>query len=164
MRKNELLLTLKSLRLARQSMVSEFCAEEPALYRPMFAYRPFSSEMNVALSRYSFNWLSRHPRFYQEVSAEESPVSGTEFSLSVFFQAYRRLCESFLQLDSVAPGQKSPILEDLVKSSVKYLDELLQVSERSDERMRRLVYESEKSRYLFERLCEDLKGNSDGNA
>lgn len=143
-------------------MASEFCAEEPDLYRPMFAYKPLSSEMDVALSRYSFNWLSGHPRFHQEILEDEGLASGAESG--VFLQAYRNLCESFLRGDSVPPGQKSPILEELVKSSVKYLDELLQVSELSDERMRRLAYESEKSRHLFERLCENLKDNHNGNA
>jgi hypothetical protein len=162
MTKNELLRVLKSLKLGRQSIVSEFCAEEPDLYRPMFAYKPFSGDMDVALSRYSFNWLSKHPSFYKE-ALEEEGASGAEFSSEAFFRAYRTLCESFMRQDSVAPGQKSPILEELVKSSVKYLDELLQVSDRSDERMRRLVYESEKSRHLFERRCENLKGSHNGN-
>ncbi|MBN9096238.1 hypothetical protein [Pandoraea pnomenusa] len=163
MEKNELALALKILKLGREAIVADFCTENPDLYEAMFDYEPSSGEMDVALSRYSFNWLSRHPNFFEKFREDEGLTFG-EISPKVFFQAYRNLCESFLRKTAVTSGEGCSIFEQSIQSSVRYLDELLEAGGRSDERMRRLVYESKKSRKLFERLCNELKGSSNGNS
>ena len=164
MKKNELLNTLASFKKGREALVADFCDEEPRLYRPMFAHKPLSSDMNIAVSRYMFGWLGHHPFFYKEllnVSSEESPIAPAS-EVSGFIESYRSLCEKFVVGELCGFSDKSHVLEKVVKDSIEYLDGLLSVSERADERLERLCYQGEKSKHLFDRAFNELREGNDG--
>jgi hypothetical protein len=164
MKRNEILSTLASFKKGREALVADFCNEEPRLYRPMFAHKPLSSDMNIAISRYMFGWLGHHPFFYKELlntSSGKSPIAAAS-QIDGFIEAYRNLCEKFVVGDLCGSGDKSHVLEKVVKDSIEYLDGLLSVSKRSDERLEMLCYQGEKSKHLFDRAFNGLREGNNG--
>lgn len=54
-------------------------------------------------------------------------------------------------------------MEVVVMDSIRRLEEMLLISERTDNRLEMLCYQSEKSKYLFDRLLNKLReGSNDG--
>lgn len=150
---NELLITLTALQKGRQSFVDDFVNEEPRLYRPMFSCEPESAEMQIAASRFVYEWISRHPALFQEILSETRVDGGG----ALFVKAYRNLCESFISGES-RETDKSHILEKLVNDTIEYLDRLLTTSSRASDSLEKLKYQSEKSRHLFDRAIREMKG------
>lgn len=163
MNRGDLLNILASLKRGREALVGDYCTEEPRLYRPMFLHKSNSCDMNIALDKYMFGWLAQHPSYYQDV-LNKKPVGAQELNseINIFIDAYRSLCEKFVVGDSTNPGDKSYVLETVVKESIDYLDNLLAVSEKTDDRLERLRYQGEKSKHLFERALNELKEGKNG--
>lgn len=164
MNKNSLLKTLVFLKKGREAIISDYCGEEPRLFRPMFLHKPQSSDMNIAVDKYMFSWLAQHPSYYKEIientKAEQS--DSPDVDVDIFVCAYRKLCEKFVVDDGCRGSECSSILENVVQESIDYLDALLTVSEKADDRLERLRYQGEKSKYLFDRAFEELKEGKNG--
>ena len=164
MNRGDLLKILASLEKGREALVADYCTEEPRLYRPMFLHKSNSSDMNIALDKYMFCWLAQHPSYYQDILNNENPVAAQESNpeFNIFINTYRNLCEKFVVGHSTNPGDKSYILENVVKESIDDLENLLTVSEKTDGRLERLRYQGEKSKHLFERILNKLKEGKNG--
>jgi len=80
----------------------------------------------------------------------------------MFLLAYRNLCSCFLGDAQGYSDDRSHLIDELVKESVSQLDRLLEISGRAEERLRRLTYQGEKSRNLFNRTFLQLK-EKEGN-
>ncbi len=164
MNRSGLLKALAFLRKGREAILSDYCTEEPRLYRPMFSHEPHSSDMNIALDKYMFSWLAQHPSHYQEIieRTKEEHSNHLGMEVDVLINAYRKLCEKFIVDDSCHERDSSPILDKVVKESIDYLDTLLTVSEKADDRLERLRYQGEKSKHLFDRALKELKKENNG--
>jgi len=152
-----LLSALASFKKGREALVVDYCTEEPRLFKPMFSYESNSAEMSIALEKYMLGWLAEHPSYFRGGKKENAEYSDVE--VNVFFRAYRGLLKKFIfnaNVD-VDKGKISSCLEEIVNDSIEYLNKLLLLSERSDVRLEKLRYQSEKSKYLFERNLKDLK-------
>ena len=165
MNKRDLTSSLTCLKTGRQSLVSCFCSEDHRLYRPMFSYKPNSNDMTVAICRYMLHWLGSHPVFFKEsvtpAFATTSPDDNLEFD--AFLRAYRNLCAKFVIGKSNSTGNASHAMDMVVTDSIRHLEEMLFISERTDNRLDILRYQSEKSKHLFDRLLNKLKeGSNDG--
>lgn len=152
------------MKKGRGAIVSDYCREEPRLFRPMFLHKSNSSDMNIAVDKYMFSWLAQHPSYYKEIientKAERS--DSPDVDVDIFVSAYRKLCEKFVVDDGCRGNECSSILENAVKESINYLDALLAVSKTADDRLERLRYQGEKSKHLFDRALEALKEEKNG--
>lgn len=158
MTRDEVLKSLAFLKKGRAALVADFLAEEPSLYRPMFLYEPFSSDMNIALDRYIFSWLAKHPSYFDsDVGDIAANLEANNANVVIFTDAYRLLCQKFLIRSENKIDAKSEIFDQLVKNSIEAMDALLIVSKKYDDRLERLRYQGEKSSYLFDRALADLK-------
>lgn len=159
MNRSELLESLKFLKLGRETIVADYCTEEPRLYKPMFRYNSNSIDMKIALEKYTFSWLTQHPSNYKKNIEKRNPneYQKANFNKNNIALTYRKLCEKFIISNDATPGEKGIALEKIVEETVTYLDSLLCTSEKSDGHLERLVYQSEKSRHLFERRLNELK-------
>ena len=147
----------------RRRLVSDFCSEEPVLYHPMFAYEANSANMELAVDKYFFEWLNSHGEIYNKLRNADADADSRdtqrEDDLNAFLLSYRKLCERFLMDKSQVSDEISHSLDTLVNVSIQYIDELLAMSGKSDVRLRKLCYQHNKSKYLFEREFTLLKDN-----
>lgn len=164
MNRDDLLNLLASLKKGRGALVSDYCTEDPRLFSPMFLHKPYSNDMNIALDKYMFSWLAQHPAYYQGIidskKSEDSKSLNTQ--TRDFVNTYRKLCEKFIIGNNTHSSDKSHVLEKVIKESIDYLDTLLAVSEKADDRLERLRYQGEKSKYLFDRALKELKEEKNG--
>ena len=155
---------LDALKKGRLNLIDDYRTEKPDLYWFMFKYEPFSSDMDAAINRYMFHWLSQHPAIYQSMTMEggKEDASLENGKLDAFILSYRKLCERFI-VDGVSDSKaKSHVLEKMVHDSIMYLDKLLGVSELANMRLQKLVYQNIKSKTVFDRLFNELKEKQDG--
>ena len=158
MTRSEVLKSLAFLKKGRAALVADFSTEEPNLYRSMFLYEPFSSDMNIALDRYIFSWLAKHPSYFDSDAGDiAASIEISNASVSTFTNAYRLLCQKFLIHSDCKTDATSEIFEQLVKDSIEAMDSLLIVSKKYDDRLEKLRYQGEKSSHLFDRALANLK-------
>lgn len=158
MTRDEVLKSLAFLKKGRAALIADFSTEEPNLYRPMFLYEPFSSDMNIALDRYIFSWLAKHTLYFDSDAGDvATSLEINNASVAIFTNAYRLLCQKFLIRSDCKTDTKSEIFEQLVKDSIEAMDSLLIVSKKYDDRLERLRYQGEKSSRLFDRALANLK-------
>lgn len=157
-----LVATLAALKKGREVLVSDYCNEEPRLYKPMFLYKPSSCSMEIEISRYVFGWLNMHPSYYHS-TVEAPPSNGLakiDSGTVLFIETYRKLCEKFIVGENSSHTARSVLLEKSINDSISYLDNLLSINNKSDNHLERLRYQGEKSRYLFNKTMSELKARN----
>lgn len=159
MRHEDITFVLDVLRTARSNLANEFCVEDPYLYRPMFNFKAASSEMDIAIKKHMLKWLSEHNVIMKEKMHDKDHASLSKDIERIYLKTYRKLCEYFISGRQDNYSERSHVLEQLVSELMSSLDDLLQISERSENSLERLRYHSEKSRHLFENAFNNLLDN-----
>jgi hypothetical protein len=165
----DLVRTLSVYRRSREKLVAALVSEEPGLYHAMFEFKPNSAEMSLALEKYVFLWLVRHPAVYQELypSQADSQSEADKQLFEQFVKHYHDYCKCFihdgdLTTDRPSSGIDNPVMEVLLQHKIAFLGDLLKVSQNANQRMQRLRYQSTKAKALFERQFSELRRQQHG--
>ncbi|SDZ02348.1 hypothetical protein [Nitrosomonas sp. Nm58] len=157
MSREELVFALNILREGRSKLVNSYCSEDPNLYSYMFSLPPNGPEMDLAIDKYFFEWLSAHSDMQiKECKNSSTPTPSPEIT-SYFLQAYKKLCERFIVDRINIEGKQSNALTSLVKEKIDNLNKLLAISAQHEEKLKKLRYMSTKEKYLFDELFTSLK-------
>lgn len=169
MNRAELVRTLAVYRRSREQLVAELVSEAPELYHAMFEFKPGSVAMRLALDRYVFLWLARHPGVYHELylSIGEKESSDEEELFERFMKRYHDYCKCFILNDNAKTEELSgavdnPVISGLLKHKIAFLENLLKVNRNADACLQGMRYQSTKAKVLFERQFDELRRQKNG--
>ena len=154
MNQAELLRVLSVYRQSRKQLIKAFVTEDPELYQEMFEHKPGSVAIALAIERYNFAWLMRHPLIYQELYLHHgAPESQDEEHLfSCFTKHFYTYCKGFFDAEI-----DNSVIVILLQHRIKVLDELLRVNQSANEYLRNVRYQNTKAKRLFERQLDELR-------
>lgn len=160
MNQTELLRALSVYRRSREQLIKDFVTEERDLYQEMFEHKPNSVAMNLAIERYIFLWLLRHPLIYQELylSHREGESEDEQHLFSRFMKHFQVYCKMFIDSDI-----DNPVIQVLLQQKIKVLDDLLRADQSANEYIKWVRYQSTKSKNLFERQLDELRSQQNAH-
>lgn len=159
----ELLRTLAVYERARAQLVADFVQEEPELYHSMFEFQPHSAAMRLAVERYIVLWLMQHANFYQKLFLIESDAEPRkQDALFVkFMDNYYKYCKNFLSIRKGKNEDALAIGYDFLKHRIGFLDDLLEVNQKANSRLKHIRYQNSKARAFYEKQFAELRRQKD---
>lgn len=151
--KDTLAFRLFILKEARNNLVQDFMKKDPEIYRQMFEYEGRNTQMELAKEKYIVSWLDSQwnliENFFRNQEIENSIRNELRYS---FAEVFLRLIKKF-NMDGA-----SPLSTKLIKEKVGYLEELLNLGDKSEDKFNKLRYDRERHKRMFERTFNKLKG------
>lgn len=147
--------SLLALKEARKVLVQDFIEENPEIYRPMFQYEKSNTQMMLAKEKHIITWLDSHWNLIEKnLNQELDSTVHNEFRYS-FAEIFLRLLKKF---DTDRRVRSSPLAIRLLKPKIDNLEKLLDLGDRHDNRINKLLYDSDRHKRIFERKFAELKG------
>jgi hypothetical protein len=165
MSREELTFTLNTLRDGRRNLVNAYCSEDHGLYFYIFSFAPGGPEMELAINKYFFEWLSAHSNMTTKECNDDSSLvlCPPEFT-DYFLHAYKKLCEQFIVDKPNIDSEQSNAMTILVKEKISSLKRLIEIGSQHEDKLKKLQYLSVKERYLFNKLFTSLKESNYGHS
>lgn len=154
--KVKLIVNLLVLKKGRNKLVKDFIEEEPEIFKPMFKYENNKSQMALSKEKYFLTWMNLHWRILNNIITEE--VSNLDLAKSIkdsFFKEYIKLLKSWG--NNVKNKENSHLMTYLINKKINFLNEALDIGDRSDKLFNKLEYEYERDKKLFEREINRLE-------
>jgi hypothetical protein len=130
----------------------------------MFTQEGFFSQMDLAIEIYFSEWLNSHPTIFISMleSGRFDDRSLPDNRFNGFLLSYRKLYELFLT-DKTQHGEpKSHLLDSMIKNRIEILQNIMEIHDRSENRLETMRYRLEKEKRLFIREFNKLKGSNYG--
>lgn len=154
---------LKCFKLGREALAAKFSKEDPALYMEMFFNEASPSRMELAKSKFFFEWVTSHPIIFAEENYSSSDHSPEDGQLaSDFFEIYKMFLQVCFSGSGRLSSDTSDALLDLSQDYLRSIQAMLEISLSDREKLDRLRYQHEKSKKIFERELKKLQGDENG--
>ncbi len=156
MSNNVLIALLEVFREARLALISRTSSEEPDLFKNFFEFEGNIEILKLVIEKEGTLWIDKHFEIFDTKDILKSDYSSVE----KFKKAMLRLLE--YQTKKTRSGSRAKEKEfclSLLSEKIDILNQLIEISDVSEQGYRRLVYSYQRDKALFERefrrLSED---------
>lgn len=148
---------LKLLKHARNILIDHFTQEEPDIYTPSFKYEQSPSQMNLAREKYLCRWLHSHWIVFEQCLQDIQHDSLTRDELQYGFSCvFLELLKQY-DIGEITHPQNSQLFFQIIHEKIQVLNHILTMGDHSEERLKQLQYQYERSNVIFERAITAMK-------
>ncbi len=152
---DRLSLVLTLLQQARSKLVQDFLEESPEIYAPSFRYERNEEMLQLAREKYVVSWLNSHWELLENLlTTQFSDMTQCNVFKEEFAKAFLELLRKFgVQIQH---PQNSEFFALLLRKKAQTLEEILKISDKSEQQFEKLKYSDEREKALFNREMNRL--------
>lgn len=146
-KKNELrpiLETLNILKIARNSLVSDFLNKKQDIYLSMFKYECHDTLMKMSIESYFTTWINIHFQLFDKYHDSNNPNN-------FFFKKVKNLIKDMLPDINELNSYNKNFYSNLIASKIELLNKVIETGEQDNKKYNSLLLEYEKDKVLFQR-------------
>lgn len=153
MKHGDLELLLSVFKQTRQQLVWDFNNENIEIYEAMFRHEKDKQSMNLSIDKYFMSWIDSHFNIFERLTEnddrEELVYKFTKIMLLL-------IQKSELSIKASEIDRGNQLFFDMLHEKKDLLQKLSDISIKSDNNYKKLVYMYQKDKALFERKLSEL--------
>lgn len=156
---SKLFFILTLLQQARSNLVRDFLEENSDIYAPSFKYERNKEMMQLAREKYVVSWLNSHWELLENLLTTQITDTTQQSEIKEeFAKVFLELLHKFGV--QVQHHQNSEFFATLLRKKSQTLEEILGISDKSEQQLEKLKYSGEREKALFNREMDKLLNQS----